>query len=108
MILTEENFKQEIESDMPVLIDFWATWCPPCNSMNPIMEKLEKEFEGRVKIGKVNIEEESNLALEHGISAIPAFMLFKGGKLVKTMVGFQMEKTLRRELEISLGGNNDA
>jgi len=107
MILTEENFKQEIESDMPVLADFWGSWCPPCNAMNPTIEKLEKEFEGRVKIGKVNIEEEKNLAKEYGISAIPALLFFKGGELVKTMVGLQRENVLRRELEALLGENND-
>jgi thioredoxin 1 len=103
MILTEQNFKEVVESDKPVLVDFWGSWCPPCNAMHPLIDRLAEEFEGRAIIGKVNVEEEKELAVEYGISGIPAFLVFKGGELVKTLVGLQQEAVLRNEIEALLG-----
>jgi thioredoxin 1 len=100
MIFNEANFEQEIlESDVPVLLDFWAPWCRPCNAMTPVIEELEKEFEGKAKVGKINIDEESEIAKRHSVSAIPSFVLYKGGKIVKTIVGVQTKNNLKELVE---------
>ena len=90
--LTTANFEQEvINSDIPVLVDFWATWCGPCHMLAPVVEELAKELNGKVKVGKVNIDEEMGLAIKYRVEVIPTLMLFKNGELVKKNSGF-MEK----------------
>ena len=86
--LTKENFDGEVlKSDVPVLIDFWASWCGPCQMVAPIMEELSKEYEGRLKVGKVNVDEEAELASEYAIVSIPTILIMKNGKIVEKMVG---------------------
>ncbi len=76
--LTSENFKAEVlESKVPVLVDFWATWCGPCQMMGPVVEELANESDGSYKVGKVNVDEQGELAQEYGIMSIPAFFVFK-------------------------------
>lgn len=86
--ITRENFENEVmKSDIPVLIDFWAPWCGPCRMMRPIIEQMADEYEGKVKVGKVNVDEEGELSQAFGVMSIPTIVLVKDGKIVKQAVG---------------------
>ena len=86
--ITRENFENEvIKSNIPVLIDFWAPWCGPCRMMGPIIEQLAEEYEGKAKVGKVNVDEEGELSQAFGVMSIPTIVLVKDGKVVKQAVG---------------------
>jgi len=88
IVLTNENFEQETaKSDMPMLVDFWAQWCGPCRAVAPIMDQLADEFEGKAIIGKVNVDEQNELAGKFRVMSIPTVMLFKGGKMVEKVIG---------------------
>ena len=99
MEFTDQNFEQEVvKSDKPVLVDFWAPWCGPCQMMGPIIDELAKEMEGKAKIGKVNVDENNNIAATYNIMSIPALKVFQGGKVVKEFVGVQAKETLAKAL----------
>ena len=86
--ITKQNFESEVlQSEIPVLIDFWASWCGPCMMMAPEVEKLAEEKEGVIKVGKVNVDDEPELAGQFRIASIPTIMLFKEGKVVDTLIG---------------------
>ena len=88
--LTDTNFPQEVlKSSLPVLVDFWAEWCSPCRAVSPILDELASEYDGRVKIGKVNIEDYQGLAAEYGVRAIPTLLLFKDGQVTDQIVGMK-------------------
>lgn len=88
--ITAANFEEEVlKSDIPVVLDFWATWCGPCQMMNPIMEELAAEYDGKVKVGKVNVDEEGMLAAQFGVTGIPYFALIKEGELADSCVGYR-------------------
>ena len=93
--LTEKNFEEEVLNfDGKVLIDFWATWCGPCKMMAPVVEQIASEISGNVKVGKVDVDENSELAVKYGIMSIPTFIIFENGNPVKTLVGMQDKETL--------------
>ena len=91
--LTAENFNEEVlESQLPVLVDFWATWCGPCRMMAPIVSEIAAEYAGKVAVGKVNVDEEPELASAFGIESIPTLMVFKNGELTDTLVGVRKKE----------------
>ena len=99
--LTSDNFEREvIKSDIPVMIDFWANWCMPCKMMSPIVDEIAKEMEGKVKVAKVNIDEEQALTLKYGIMSIPTFVVIKNGNVVNQSIGMQDKKELLKLLGI--------
>ena len=86
--ITDANFENEvIKSEIPVLIDFWATWCGPCKAIAPIVEDLAKDYDGKVKVGKVDVDDNQQTAIKYGIRSIPTLLIFKDGKLNSTIVG---------------------
>ena len=100
LTITDANAKELIASGKPVIIDFWATWCGPCMAMVPIVDEIAKEYEGRVEIGKYNVDEESELSSEYRIMSIPTFLFFKDGKKTSIrLAGSQSRETFRAKIE---------
>lgn len=100
---TENDFQKEVlEADIPVLVDFYADWCGPCKMMSPVLEQISNEMEGKIKIGKVNVDENPNLASEYKVMSIPNFILFKNGEVVDQVIGAlpkaQMEEKINAVL----------
>lgn len=101
--ITKNNFTDEVmNSDIPVLLDFWATWCGPCRMISPIVKELAEEYSGKLKVGKVNVDKEAELASAFGITSIPTIVLIKNGKTVNSSIGFmtkdQLVKMINNEI----------
>jgi thioredoxin 1 len=97
---TDDNFQKEVlEADIPVLVDFYADWCGPCKMIAPIIEELTGEYNGKVKIGKLNVDEEADTARKYRVMSIPTLIFFKNGEPVETVVGAVAKKTLQSKIE---------
>ena len=95
--ITTQNFSQEVsKSDIPVLVDFWAPWCGPCLAATPILEELAQKYKDKIKVGKVNVDEETSLASQFRVMSIPTMILFKDGILVKQMIGLRPASDLEK------------
>ena len=99
MKLTKENFDEVLKSDTPVLVDFWAKWCGPCRMVSPIIEDLETEYDGKAVVGKVNVDEEAELALRYNIVSIPTVMIFKNGEEAEKIIGASSQDEYEEALE---------
>jgi thioredoxin 1 len=98
--LTDQNFEQEVlKSDRPVLVDFWAEWCMPCKLLGPTIEKLAKDYAGKVKVGKVDTDANRDVSMRYGISAIPTVILFKDGQVTQKFVGLRREPEFKEVLD---------
>ncbi|WCR56409.1 MAG: hypothetical protein PG979_000466 [Rickettsia asembonensis] len=103
--VTDSSFKKEVlESDLPVLVDFWAEWCGPCKMLTPIIDEISKELKGKVKVLKMNIDENPNIPSEYGIRSIPTIMLFKNGEQKDTKIGLQQKNSLLDWINKSING----
>jgi thioredoxin 1 len=101
---TDTNFEGEvIKSGTPVLVDFWAPWCGPCKMIAPIVEEISKEYEGRLKVGKVNTDDNQRVATDYGVMSIPTLMIFKGGEVVERIIGAQPKEALTSKIDAVLG-----
>lgn len=97
--LTKDNFDKEVlQSDKPVLVDFWAAWCGPCRMVAPIIEQVAEEFQGKAKVAKINVDEQSELAQQYRIMSIPTLIVFKDGKIAESVVGAKSKNDLSNML----------
>jgi thioredoxin 1 len=101
---TDDNFEAEvIKSDKPVLVDFWAVWCTPCQMVSPIVEEIAKDYADRLKVGKVNVDQNSKTASQFGIMSIPSLLFFKDGKVVDQVIGAVPKEHLKEKVDKILG-----
>lgn len=101
--VTEQNFAAEVlQADLPVLVDFWAAWCGPCRLIAPVVEDLAHEYEGVLKVGKVDVDENADLAARYTVQSIPTLALFRAGRLIARIVGYVPKAELKRQIEVAL------
>jgi thioredoxin len=101
--VTEQTFEHEVlKSDLPVLVDFWAAWCGPCRMVAPIVEELAGEYAGRLKVTKVDVDDNQNLAMRYSIMSIPTLGVFRGGQMIERIVGYMPKQELKRRLDGAL------
>lgn len=100
---TDSNFTDEVEGhDQPVLVDFWAEWCGPCRMVGPIVDELAGEYEGQVKVGKVDVDSNPEVSVKYGIRSIPALLIFKNGEVVEQIVGAVPKAQIKKQLDAQL------
>ena len=98
--LNTENFQEEaLKSDLPVLVDFWASWCRPCRMLSPLVDEIAGEMEDKIKVGKINVDEEPDLAKQYGVMSIPTLVLFKDGKVAATSIGVKPKEEILKLFE---------
>lgn len=103
--LNDGNFQKEVlESDVPVLVDFWAPWCGPCRMIAPVVEEIAREYQGRLKVGKLNTDESQQIAATYGVMSIPTLMIFKAGEVVERIIGAQPKEALTPKIDAVLAG----
>ena len=106
--MADLNFKdsdfeeQVLKSDIPVVVDFWAPWCAPCRIVSPLIDELATEYVGKIKVGKMNVDDEPNASQTYGVMSIPSVMIFKNGQPVKTMIGAQSKENYKKEFDQAL------
>jgi len=97
--ITDSNFQNEVlNSDKPVLLDFWAEWCGPCKMIAPVVEELAKEYDGKLKVGKVDVDSNQQTSMQYGVRSIPTLLIFKGGKVVDQLIGAVPKKMLAEKV----------
>jgi thioredoxin 1 len=97
---SDANFESEVvKSDKPCLVDFWAEWCGPCRMVGPVVEEIAKEYEGKLKVGKLNVDNNNKTAVQYGIMSIPSLLFFNGGKVVDQVIGAVPKKQLVQKIE---------
>jgi thioredoxin 1 len=102
---TDQNFESEVlKSDQPVLVDFWAEWCMPCRMLTPTIEKLAKDYSGKVKVGKLDTDANRDVAIKYSISAIPTVILFRNGQVAQKFVGLRQERDFKEALDSTAVG----
>lgn len=100
VVLTNENFEEEVlKSEVPVLVDLYADWCGPCKAMGPIVEELANEYQGKVKVGKLNVDDNSEIASQYGVMSIPTFLMMKDGVVKEKLAGMRDKKDLVETIE---------
>lgn len=101
---TDQDFETEVEkSKTPVVVDFWAPWCAPCRIVSPVIDELAKEYQDKVKVGKLNVDDNPNTAAKYGIMSIPSIVMFKNGTPVKTLIGARGREEYKKAIEEVLG-----
>ena len=102
--VNDSNFDQDVlKSEQPVLVDFWAAWCGPCRAIAPIVDELAQQFQGKVKVGKMDVDRNSATPMRYKVTGIPTLLVFKGGQVVEQLVGYRPKEAIQQALEKQLG-----